>query len=107
MAKKTVIKDEVIMYGATEGKDTCHNCISLDKTVNSVIPKAEIPIDYKHHEVYLDKSAEQVLKDANVSEIPYVQHCKIAEDETKKCDTIIGYNEKDWRNLGKKREEEF
>lgn len=105
--KKTIIKEEIEMYGQTQGADACHNCVSVDKTVNSVIPKAETQIDYKHYEVYDNKDAEAVLKQANIKEIPYVKYCKIAEDNTKKCDTIIGYNDKDWKDLGKKRQEDF
>lgn len=107
MVKKTVIKDEIEMYGETQGKDACHNCITLDKQVNEIIPKAEVPIDYKHYSVYTDEIGKRVAEEVKLKEIPYVKHCKIAEDNTKKCDTVIGYDAKDWKDIGKKREEEF
>lgn len=102
--KKTVIKEEVEMYGDIPN---CGNCASLDKKVNSVIPKSEIPIEYKHYDVNNDKIGIEVAKKEKLDSIPYVKYCKITEDEKKHCDTITGFDEKDWNNLGKKREEDF
>lgn len=102
--KKTIIKDEITMYGITEGEDSCHNCVSLDKIVKSKIESSpEVPIEYKHYNVLTDEIGKQVAKEKKIKDIPYVQHCKITEDNDKKCDTIVGYDENDWKNIGKKR----
>lgn len=108
MVKKVVIRDEVTMYGQIEGQDACGNCIDLDKTIkNEVKPRAEIPVEYKHYSVYDDQIGQKVAAERKIEEIPFVEHCKIAEDETKRCDTIVGFNKKDWANVGKHREEDF
>lgn len=104
--KKTVKKDEVVMYGAVEGAQACGNCISLDKELKG-LTNTEIPIEYNHYSVYTDEIGKKVASEKNIEEIPYVEHCKVADDDTKKCDVVVGYNKKDWENVGKKREEEF
>lgn len=107
MTLKKVIKDKVTMYGQIEGQDSCHNCISLNKDVTTKLDKSEIPIDYKHHSVYDDEIGIKVSEEKNIKEIPYVNHCKVAEDNTEKCDVVIGYDKKYWDKVGTSREEDF
>jgi hypothetical protein len=96
------------MYGEISGENACGNCVALNDTISSeIIPKAEIPVEYKHYSVYDDTIGKQVAESRNITDIPYVEHCKVAEDQTKKCDTVIGFKKEDWNSVGKKREEEF
>jgi hypothetical protein len=105
---KKVVRDEVTMFGSIEGENSCHNCIDLNNQLNKeVIPKAEIPVEYKHHSVYDDEVGKEVAKVEKIKDIPYVKHCKIAEDEQKDCETIVGYDPNNWMNIGKARTEKF
>lgn len=106
--KKKVVRDEVTMYGQIEGQDKCGNCVDLDKTMkNDVTPKAEIPVDYKHYSVYDHEIGKKVAAEKKIEEIPYIERCAVAEDQTKKCEVITGFNKDDWTKVGKQREEEF
>ncbi len=105
---KKVKRDEVTMFGQIAGEDSCHNCVDLNKQMTEkVIPKATIPVDYKHYSVYNDEEGKKVAAAENIKDIPYVKHCKIAEDDTKQCDTVVGYDPDNWKNVGKPREEKF
>lgn len=108
MVLKKVVGDKIIMYGETEGEDACHNCVDLNKDITGRIEKGpEVPIDYKHYSINNDEIGRKIVEEKKLEEIPYVEHCKIAEDKTEKCETVIGYNPKKFADIGKAREEEF
>lgn len=107
MVLKKVVGEKIIMYGETEGKDACHNCIGLDKDISEKIKTPEIPVEYKHHSVYSDEIGRKIAEEKKLEEIPFVEHCVVAEDKTESCKTVTGYNPKDWEKTGKAREEEF
>lgn len=107
MVLKKVKEDKIVMIGETQGKDACGNCIDLNADITSKIPKAEIPINYEHHSVYTDPKGQEIAQKHKVEEIPYTEHCVIAEDDTKSCKTVVGYKPEEWAEIGKKREVEF
>lgn len=106
---KKVVRDEITMYGQIAGENSCHNCVDLNNQLTTEnIPKAEIPVDYKHVDVYDNKgNPTPVTDEKKISDIPHVEVCKIAEDNQKQCKTIKGYDPNDWKNIGKSREEKF